>query len=171
MKLMTKFSGVALGMALSGMAMATGPVEMSTISLGVGPLPASFSTSKNFMSGTTFEHTWNFDFSSAAQVVAFITDMQIGSFFNISNFQINVDHGGWTSLPGDTLSGMGTVSAGTHTLQISGVADGSFGGAYAFSFSAVPVPEAETWAMMLAGLGLVGLRLRKQYKQESRLSA
>ncbi|HQU63404.1 MAG TPA: PEP-CTERM sorting domain-containing protein [Nitrosomonas sp.] len=29
------------------------------------------------------------------------------------------------------------------------------------------VPEAETWAMLLAGLGLIGWRLRNQPREES----
>ncbi|HNP52796.1 MAG TPA: PEP-CTERM sorting domain-containing protein [Nitrosomonas nitrosa] len=33
------------------------------------------------------------------------------------------------------------------------------------------VPEAETWAMLVAGLGLIGWRLRKQPKAEWNMAA
>jgi hypothetical protein len=38
-------------------------------------------------------------------------------------------------------------------------------------FGAAPVPEADTWAMMMAGLGLVGLRLRKRMAGAHRIQA
>jgi hypothetical protein len=60
-----------------------------------------------------------------------------------------------------TLSG-NSLSAGNYYVQVSGnmVSDtsGSFGGAMMLA----PVPEPETYGMMLAGLGLVGFMARRR---------
>jgi len=71
----------------------------------------------------------------------------LGTSFNVDNTYANVPH------------------AGTYTIQISGVMTGINGGAAASNFSAevaAVVPEPETYAMLLAGLGLVGLIARRR---------
>jgi hypothetical protein len=62
---------------------------------------------------------------------------------------------------GSAFVGRGPLSAGNYYFQISGTAtiDSS---RYLFSAATVPVPEPETWAMLVAGLGLVGLQLRRR---------
>jgi hypothetical protein len=49
-----------------------------------------------------------------------------------------------------------TLGAGTYSLRIGGTSlePGSYGGT--FSLATAPVPEAETYTMMLVGLGLIG---------------
>jgi hypothetical protein len=57
------------------------------------------------------------------------------------------------------------ISAGTdYSLRITGSAIGTFGGAYAGTMAVVPVPipEPETYAMILAGLGLLGFMARRR---------
>ena len=63
--------------------------------------------------------------------------------------------------PDSAFFGRGPLSAGNYYFQISGTAtiDAS---RYLFSAATVPVPEPETWAMLVAGLGLVGLQLRRR---------
>ena len=53
-------------------------------------------------------------------------------------------------------------AAGNYTLKIGGNSVGTNGGFYSIAAVTVPVPEPETWAMLLAGVGLVGLRLRQK---------
>lgn len=61
----------------------------------------------------------------------------------------------------------GASAGGPMYLNLSGIANGTLGGLYngAINVAAVPVPEPETWGMMLAGLGLMltvaGRRLKK----------
>ena len=38
------------------------------------------------------------------------------------------------------------------------------GGSYQLQMSATPVPEPEGWAMLIGGLGLVGLAARRKEK-------
>lgn len=61
------------------------------------------------------------------------------------------------TLPDNTL-----FTAGNYTMLVGGNATGSAGGLYNITAVTAPVPEPETWGMLLAGLGLVGLRLRQK---------
>jgi hypothetical protein len=56
-----------------------------------------------------------------------------------------------------------SLLAGTYTLQIKGTVAGLSGGSYAGVLNiANPVPEPETYAMLLAGLGLMGFMSRRK---------
>jgi len=59
----------------------------------------------------------------------------------------------------------GATGAGNMILQVTGTANGTLGGLYNGAISVSPVPEPETWAMMLLGAGLVGFRLRSRSKK------
>lgn len=58
-------------------------------------------------------------------------------------------------------------TAGFRILQVAGTTNGSLGGAFIGSIEVSPVPEPETWAMMLIGAGLVGFQLRRRAKQSA----
>ena len=64
---------------------------------------------------------------------------------------------------GSSLSlAYGATTAGNYYLTVSGVANGTLGGIYTGAIS-IPVPEPESYAMMLAGLGTIGfLALRRR---------
>ena len=67
---------------------------------------------------------------------------------------------------------VGAQPAGNYYLSVFGITNGSQGGIYngAISVSAVtPVPEPESYAMLLAGLGVMGaiaVRRNKSKKQD-----
>lgn len=56
----------------------------------------------------------------------------------------------------------GASAAGSYYLNISGVTNGSLGGLYNGAISVTAIPEPEVWAMLVAGIGLVGLQLRRR---------
>lgn len=64
------------------------------------------------------------------------------------------------------------VAAGNYSAVIHGVAQDSFlisgRPSYQFSLVAIPVPEPETYALFLAGLGLMGLVVRRRTRILSR---
>jgi hypothetical protein len=66
---------------------------------------------------------------------------------------------GHLTLPADTL-----FYTGNYTLKITGnaIGQGTPAGMYVIGAVTAPVPEPETWGMLLAGLGLVALRLRQK---------
>lgn len=64
-----------------------------------------------------------------------------------------------------SLAWDGPLSGG-HYLTVGGVTSGSLGGAYSGSIAAA-VPEPETYAMLLAGLGLMGAVVRRRGMRKS----
>ena len=58
---------------------------------------------------------------------------------------------------GDYLTGGGVLPEGAYYFKISGEATGPSPSAYTYTASVSPVPEPGSYAMMLAGLGLMGL--------------
>ena len=54
------------------------------------------------------------------------------------------------------------LTAGSYYYQITGNATGSHGGFYSITSTVTPVPEPETYAMLLAGLGVVGSLYRRR---------
>lgn len=79
---------------------------------------------------------------------------------------------GYNDLP---TSGAGTndlwkldgalLSAGNYYIEVKGIANGSKGGSYAADVQVLAVPEPETYAMLAAGLGLIGFASRRKAKQ------
>lgn len=58
----------------------------------------------------------------------------------------------------------GSLAAGSYYYQVTGNATGAAGGFYSISSALSPVPEVESWAMMLAGLGVVAGIARRRSK-------
>nr|WP_316644031.1 FxDxF family PEP-CTERM protein [uncultured Roseateles sp.] len=155
--------------AFVAVAVSTGALADTTFNLGnlVGPTPIGDMVSGLF--------TDSYDFSVAAAskgaVVAFNTWYDITppgiTLGKISSFSGMLDGTplAFSSIstpisPGvnqeiQTLAASTVpLAAGMHTLTIAGAAD--FSSAYTGSIKVTPVPEPETWALMLAGLGALG---------------
>ncbi len=66
-----------------------------------------------------------------------------------------------TSLTADS------VAAGSYYFVVAGNASGDLGGIYNFTTNTAPVPEPETYALMLAGLGLLGFVGKRRMRQSS----
>ena len=99
-------------------------------------------------------------------------DLDLGSLgYHISNLKLDLFSGA-TWLAGDLVTGStdtsvsvsSVLSAGSFSFKVRGFADGELSnkGIYTFSAGAVPVPEAETYGMMLAGLGLIGFMVSRR---------
>ena len=52
-------------------------------------------------------------------------------------------------------------------ITVTGVTDGGNGGIYSGAIAAAPIPEPETYAMLLAGLGLMGAVVRRRSNRKS----
>lgn len=84
--------------------------------------------------------------------------------YHITGLDLDLFTAGGSWLAGDIVTGPGdlavsvnsTLAAGNYYFRVQGTADGLTTGAGIYTFTAAAVPEANTYAMMLAGLGLVG---------------
>lgn len=121
---------------------------------------ASFSASVN----GTFSDVWTFNVvPPGASAAASITNISFNGAGGIAGFIGTLASVplGVSSLPSppvvvNVLSGFtAELAAGAYTLTVGG--DAGAGASYGGNVVLTPVPEPETYAMMLAGLGVVGL--------------
>ncbi len=124
--------------------------------------------------GSSFSDLYTFDLSTASQSVGTTVtiDLSVGPLnFQLSNMAIKLtDSTGATTYAMDNtmdaskaLQVSATLNSGTgYRFLVTGDVTGNIGGAYGGVLQAAPIPEAETYAMMLAGLGLVGFMARRR---------
>ncbi len=110
-----------------------------------------------------FSDTLNFSFNAPA-TVSFYVDGFWGTTFNDFTAQmagVSLTHTTVNGIAGGRWSGSFAATTGTtYSLSLSQSQNAIDGGSYAFHFNGagVPaVPEPETFAMLLAGLGLVSV--------------
>lgn len=149
----------------------------SVSSFAVGSLdPVSPSASFSNTVNGSFTDIWTFNLGTTSIVAASITNVAISfgnfSFGEIANFSALLNGtplllGGSSqttngvTVATQVLAGSTTLPAGFYQLKVSGTTVGgqaSYGG----NIVATPVPEPETYAMLLAGLGVVGFLARRR---------
>jgi len=123
--------------------------------------------------GSSFSDLYTFDLSTASQSVGTTVtiDLTLGPLnFQLSNMAIKLtDSTGATTYAMDNtmdasnaLQLSANLTAGTgYRFLVTGDVTGNIGGGYGGVLLAAPIPEADTYAMMLAGLGLVGFMARR----------
>jgi hypothetical protein len=73
----------------------------------------------------------------------------------------------YSSVSGDlnpTVAGVtfNSLVSGSYALKVSGIGDGLVGGRYSGSLVVAPVPEPEVWMLLMIGVVLLGLQLRRK---------
>lgn len=152
----------------------------ATVDLGTVSPPFSTIYGNSFASQIgQFVDDFSFTLSPAGSFETISASVNLGNFFDIEALQARLYQGvgpfnsgvtplmqGWSTtisaVPG--ISGEFVVispislSANTYTLEVRGNVAGAAGGAYAglLNIAALPIPEPETYALMLAGLALIG---------------
>jgi hypothetical protein len=174
MSMSTKLRALAAAAALAytGAASAVGPgnlgpLENTSVLIGTDHFPGLFNDLYQFsISGLGLGSSFVLsipDLDPAPPVDSNITFSSIAFLdagFNVLSADIDGSDG-WQLISG--LPG-----AGVYYLAVNGTADGALGGSYGGVLGtqvvAAPVPEPETYALMLAGLGVLGFiaRRRKQ---------
>ncbi len=139
----------------------------------LGPIGAASFSSGPLAPGASFSDVWTFSLVAPSSVSASASNVEVfvgpSTFNNIIGFAALLDSTplSYTLIPFgggavQVLAASTGLGAGGHTLTISGTA-GSFGATYSGTVVAAPVPEPETLAMMLAGLGSIGfMALRRR---------
>lgn len=83
-----------------------------------------------------------------------------GTLWNNSHAYGTVNYG---MFPGNNNTfSFGPLAAGNYHIDFTGTATGVSGGAYLAAVSVAAVPEPETYALLLAGLGLMGTVARRR---------
>jgi len=124
--------------------------------------------------GSSFSDLYTFDLNTVSQSVGTTVtiDLTVGPLnFQLSNMAIQLtDSTGATTYAMDNtmdaskaLQLSATLASGTgYRFLVTGDVTGNIGGAYGGVLQAAPIPEADAYAMMLAGLGLVGFMARRR---------
>lgn len=151
-------------------------VASSAATMPLDPLTPSASFS-NTVTGA-FTDTWTFNLGTLSAVAASVTNVEVsfGSFTSggITGFQAFLNGNelfGPTSMVGPTsgvtvktqvLAGGTMLPAGMYSLMVKGTGITGTNASYGGNIVALPVPEPETYAMMLAGLAALGFLARRR---------
>lgn len=176
----------ALAIAMAGV---FGSAQAATISLSGGDQATNLGadpTATNSYSIThatgSFTDTFSFSLSQLSDTVSSAVSLFLPGIngapasYNISNATLSL----FSDPGGDGLAGSNTslasvsfgsangvlavnnVAAGSYFWKLTGTADGTRGGVYLYASDTAPVPEPGTYAMMLAGLGLLGFIAKRR---------
>jgi hypothetical protein len=161
------------GSLLAGDGSQASPYDFGT--LGTSPSTLLVTT---FGSGS-FEEYANFYIDDWSNVsgVANTYELKFYGFtlMDIDNLTIEVwdnTHPGsntlYSTFAGDNATQLiGTLAPGQYHLDISGtLPQGVQGGQYSVALASAPVPEPQTYALVLAGLGVVALMARRRRPQD-----
>ena len=166
------FKKTSLALAIAVSALAAGSAQAATFNAGlIGEASAVFNPARG-----DFLDTINFSIAAPSDLTAAATSLKLSfasfTFLDIANLTVNLWNNSHPngSVNYGSFAGNGTgytfnlPAAGNYHIDITGVATGIHGGTYGVALSAAPVPEPETYAMLLAGLGVMGAiaRRRKQ---------
>lgn len=117
-----------------------------------------------------FFDTFNFTIGTPGTLSASAVSINLANLLGITGLTgtlwDNHHPNGWNVL--GTLSGnnvtanFSNLAAGNYHIDFEGNATGTWGGSYLAAVSVAAVPEPETYALLLAGLGLMGTVARRR---------
>lgn len=159
--------------------LATAAAQASALDINIGNLSGTaYAIGNTFSAGASILDTYTFDIMPEAAVAGTAVSIELdiplfaGQEFAISNFMIAFYDAANTLLASDVQSNAADTTLDINNLMlssgmgykfvVSGNVTGTLGGSYGGALAAAPVPEAETTAMMLAGLGLVGFMVSRR---------
>ena len=178
--MLLKKTAVALALSLGLVAGANAVVSPSNLVMDVGLITAPASFSQIIQHGIgAFSDQWKFNFASNTFSGGSVSNLSInipglGNLYDIAGLSVKLYNGDTNTLlsnldnnPGSTSDlkvGSGVFAPGNYYFTVAGNATGLFGGQYVFAASTLPVPEPESYAMLLVGLGLLSVVARRRGK-------
>lgn len=175
MRLHSKIKAVALAAVL-----AVGSSGALALDDDLGTIDSSSASFSNTV-GSGFTDTWTFSLSSLSYVAASLTNVEsaLGSFatggiaglaastdtFTLTGSPI-ISTSGPVTVTTQVLAGTAVLSAGSYTLTVSGTGITGSSASYGGNIVATPVPEPGTYAMLMAGLGVVGLLVMRRRRND-----
>lgn len=114
--------------------------------------------------GSYFNDFYEINLTQVSDFSYSITEITTG---DNTKYDVNFLNSGLYDASGTAVTTLTNLASGTYFLNASGKLSGSLGGDFNVSFSITPltpVPEADTYALMLAGLGLMGFVSRRKTK-------
>ncbi|MBI3156779.1 MAG: PEP-CTERM sorting domain-containing protein [Burkholderiales bacterium] len=146
----------------------------------LGPIDSSSASFSNTVGGG-FTDTWTFSLSGLSYVAASLTNVEssLGSIstrgiaglsastgaFALTGSPITTTSGPIT-VTTQVLAGAAVLAAGNYTLTVSGTGITGASASYGGNIVATPVPEPGTYAMLVAGLGIVGLLVMRRRRND-----
>ena len=167
---------VALALGLGVVAGANASAYSATYDIGAVTVSSNYSQVVGVAVGS-FADQWIFDVPTTLLSGGSVSNLNIsiqniGDLYNINGLSVqlydnannllaNLDSNAGSSTNHKVGSGV-FAAANDYYFTVSGTGTGSLGGKYVFAVSTLPVPEPETYAMLLAGLGIVGAVARRR---------
>jgi PEP-CTERM motif len=147
-----KFLGAVALAAASLSAQAVGPGSLGAID----NMPIAIS---NIVPMGIFQDVYSFTLVNPGDLSGSVTAINFTPY-NILGLTVTLQDSSFAVIGTDATPGTGfsfsNLASGTYALNVLGFATGPAGGFYSGGMIATTVPEPETYALMLAGLGAIG---------------
>jgi hypothetical protein len=177
-------AGAAFAVQSAGAATINRTVELATADDGVGGFNAHFGD--NFAAstaGSTFSDVFTFQvnrpFDAAASLTSVYLNTPLTKDLTISGFSLyrydpntqailgnaiaGINESGFGANPTDSWSLVGYgLTGGSYAIKVDGRVRGVGGGSFGGDLVVSPVPEPQTWGMLLAGVGVLGALARRR---------
>lgn len=175
--MLKKFSSAALLAAglLCSLNAFSANYNLGTLADGDNEFGAYIVGTSNFVDRLDFDLASNASFSGGAGSIKVTVGATVKR--DISNLGLQIFDSANNLLPtvgGSTTTNLTLASpltSGHYYALITGQGVGTLGGKYGGVFTLSPAPEPESWAMMVAGLGLVNLVARRKKAKLAAISA
>lgn len=176
---------IKLLMATVLVAFATQASANQQVNLGALSIPTTLTFGNTFASassGSTFYDDYLFSMPDGS-FNSIVSSINLNSILGLTNLQARL-FAGTTTSGAALVEGWGTtanfapglaattvvlnptslLAGGPYILQIRGTVTGTAGGSYSGALNVGPVPEPDSYAMLLGGLGFIAYSVRRKLK-------